>query len=70
MQYEDNDEYAEEFKIISFLAMTTGCSNIGIPYSGIGKPPILGLLYVGECINAVNETCTLPLTLARVNWLG
>ncbi|XP_032237249.2 dynein axonemal assembly factor 9 isoform X2 [Nematostella vectensis] len=32
---EDDDEKQEEFKILSFVSMVNGCSNIGIPY---GKP--------------------------------
>ncbi|CAH1782475.1 unnamed protein product [Owenia fusiformis] len=32
-----DEEYAEEFKIHSFVTMTTGCSMIGIPYNSTGQ---------------------------------
>ena len=33
-KYEDEEEKAEEFKIISFISMVNGCHRIGIPYGG------------------------------------
>ena len=33
-QYEDDEEKAEEFKIISFVSMVNGCVRLGIPYGG------------------------------------
>ena len=32
-KYED-DEKAEEFKIISFISMVDGCQHLGVPYGG------------------------------------
>lgn len=33
-KYEDDEEKAEEFKIISFISMVNGCHHLGIPYGG------------------------------------
>ena len=33
-KYEDDEEKAEEFKIISFITMVNGCDHLGIPYGG------------------------------------
>ncbi|XP_078357511.1 dynein axonemal assembly factor 9-like isoform X1 [Oculina patagonica] len=36
-EYEDDEEKAEEFKIISFISMVNGCDCLGIPY-GVPRP--------------------------------
>ena len=33
-KYEDDEDKAEEFKIISFISMVNGCDRLGIPYGG------------------------------------
>ena len=33
-KYEDDEEKAEEFKIISFISMVDGCQHLGVPYGG------------------------------------
>ena len=33
-KYEDDEEKAEEFKIISFISMVNGCQCLGVPYGG------------------------------------
>lgn len=54
-KYEDDEEKAEEFKIISFISMVNGCDCLGIPYGG--KQAINSVVNKSLYLQCILYTC-------------